>query len=212
MIRILGYEDRQAMRESIEMLLKKEAKFELIQIYSNCNNAVEEVEIHKPDVIIMDIDLPGINGIEGVKMIKEKFADIQVIMLTVFEDDNKIFESIKAGASSYILKKNIPDDLVAAIFNTSSGGSSMSPGIASKVLGAFRGINVDNPNSTRYLLSKREQEVLDYLTKGYTYKMIAADMFVSVETVRSHIKNIYFKLQVNSATEAVARALKDKIV
>jgi DNA-binding NarL/FixJ family response regulator len=159
----------------------------------------------------MDIDMPGVNGIEGVKIIKSVRPETQIIMLTVFEDDDKIFESIKAGADGYILKKSIPTELLSAIHNASVGGSSISPGVASKVLNAFREKNkVSNTNT--FSLSKREQEVLELLTKGYSYKKIAADLFVSIDTIGSHIKNIYSKLQVNSAPEAVAKALRLKIV
>lgn len=211
MIDILAFEDRAPMRDSIEMLLNSEEDFNLLHIYSNCQNIVNHVQKHNPNIILMDIDMPEINGIEGVKMVKNNFPDIYIIMLTVFDDEDKIFESIKAGANSYILKKNIPVELVNAIHNTSNGGSSISPGIANKVLNAFRKIET-NIEKDIYGLSKRENEVLSYLVKGYSYKMIASENNVSVETIRSHIKNIYIKLQVNSATEAVVKALKNKIV
>lgn len=211
MIKILAYEDRDSMRDSIKMLLSTVIEFNLLEIFGNCKNVLQQIDEFRPDVILMDIDLPGINGIEAVKMIKNKFPELFIIMLTVFEDDDKIFESIKAGANSYILKKNIPMELSSAIINTSNGGASISPGIAGKVLNAFRKIE-SSPDKKKYGLSKREFEVLGYLVKGFSYKMIANETFVSIETIRSHIKNIYIKLQVNSATEAVAKALKDKIV
>lgn len=211
MIKILAYEDRDSMRDSIKMLLSTVIEFNLLEIFGSCKNVLQQIDEFRPDVILMDIDLPGINGIEAVKMIKNKFPELFIIMLTVFEDDDKIFESIKAGANSYILKKNIPMELSSAIINTSNGGASISPGIAGKVLNAFRKIE-SSPDKKKYGLSKREFEVLGYLVKGFSYKMIANETFVSIETIRSHIKNIYIKLQVNSATEAVAKALKDKIV
>lgn len=211
MIKILAYEDRDSMRDSIKMLLSTVDEFNLLEIFGNCKNVIQQIEELRPDVVLMDIDLPGINGIEAVKMIKNEFPELFIIMLTVFEDDDKIFESIKAGANSYILKKNIPMELSSAIVNTSNGGASISPGIAGKVLNAFRKIE-SSSDKKKYGLSKREYEVLGFLVKGFSYKMIANETFVSIETIRSHIKNIYIKLQVNSATEAVAKALKDKIV
>lgn len=211
MIKIIAYEDRASMRESIEMLLSTDSGIELIEIFGNCKNIETNLDEHQPNVVLMDIDLPFINGIEGVKKIKNHSPQTQIIMLTVFEDDDKIFQSIQAGANSYILKKNIPLELISAIYNTSSGGTSISPGIASKVLNAFRKIET-NTNNEKYGLSKRENEVLSYLVKGFSYKMIANETNVSIETIRSHIKNIYIKLQVNSATEAVVKVLKDKII
>lgn len=211
MISIILFEDKANMRESLKFLIESETNFKLLAMFPNCKNAQKHILEHKPNVVLMDIDMPEINGIEGVKIIKAVSPQTQIIMLTVFEDDDKIFESIRAGADGYILKKSIATELLNAIHNASLGGSSISPGIASKVLNAFRNINtVVNKNT--FGLSKREQEVLELLTKGYSYKKIAADLFVSIDTIGSHIKNIYSKLQVNSAPEAVAKAIKDKIV
>lgn len=211
MITLLIFEDRQNLRDSLKLLVETEEKFQLLAMYPNCKNADKHVLALKPDVVLMDIDMPEINGIEGVKMIKAVSPDTQIIMLTVFDDDEKIFESIKAGADGYLLKKSIAVELINAIYNASIGGSSISPGVATKVLNAFRLKNNQQKRET-FSLSKREQEVLELLTKGYSYKKIAADLFVSIDTIGSHIKNIYSKLHVNSAPEAVAKALKYKIV
>ncbi|MFN8115949.1 MAG: response regulator transcription factor [Bacteroidia bacterium] len=211
MISIVLFEDKANMRESLKLLIESEPEFNLLGMFPNCKQVKEQVLTLKPHVVLMDIDMPGINGIDGVKIIKSVSPETQIIMLTVFEDDDKIFESIKAGADGYILKKSIPTELLSAIHNASVGGSSISPGVASKVLNAFREKNkISNTNT--FSLSKREQEVLELLTKGYSYKKIAADLFVSIDTIGSHIKNIYSKLQVNSAPEAVAKALRLKIV
>lgn len=210
MITIVIFEDRANLRESLQLLLSSEKEFELLDMFPNCKNAGEHITKLQPDVVLMDIDMPEVNGIEGVKIIKAARPETQIIMLTVFEDDEKIFESIKAGADGYILKKSIPKELVNAIYNAVIDGAAISPGIATKLLNAFRGITPAQ-NDT-FSLSKREKEVLELLTKGYSYKKIASDLHVSIDTIGTHIKNIYSKLQVNSATEAVAKALKYKIV
>ncbi len=211
MITISIYEDRSIMRESLKLLLESVTEFKVVGLFPNCKRADEQTLELLPDVVLMDIDMPEINGIEGVKKIKNVKPETQIIMLTVFEDDDKIFDAIKAGADGYLLKNTIPQDLINAIKHTSIGGASISPGIAIKVLNAFREISVTKPKQN-FDLSKREQEVLELLVKGYSYKKIAETSFVSIDTVRSHIKNIYLKLQVNSATEAVSKALKLKIV
>ncbi|MNU44579.1 Transcriptional regulatory protein DegU [compost metagenome] len=210
MTTIIIFEDKANMRESLKLLLESQPDFQIPDLFPNCIRAAEEVLRLKPDVVLMDIDLPEISGIEGVKRIKNVSPETRIVMLTVFEDDDKIFESIKAGADGYILKKSIPSELIPAIRNAATGGSPISPGIAGKVLDAFR--EKSKPKTVNFELSKREHEVLELLTKGYSYKKIAANLFVSVDTIGSHIKNIYSKLQVNSASEAVAKALKNRIV
>ncbi len=210
MIKILIYEDKASLRESLKLLMDSVPNFNLLAIYPNCKGADLHVLEHEPNVILMDIDMPDVNGIEGVRMIKQVMPEVQIIMLTVFDDDEKIFGAIRAGADGYLIKKTIPNDLINAINDASVGGAPISPGIAAKVLKAFR--NKGRPTATvDYHLSKREQEVLDLLVKGYSYKRIAEEIFVSLDTIRTHIKNIYLKLQVNSATEAVGKALQLKI-
>ncbi|WP_343747264.1 response regulator transcription factor [Fluviicola sp.] len=210
MTTIIVFEDKANMRESLKLLLENEPDFRVLGLFPHCVRGVEHVLQLNPDIVLMDIDLPEINGIEGTKRIKKASPDTQIVMLTVFEDDTKIFESIKAGADGYLLKKSIPSELIPAIRNTVTGGSPISPGIASRVLHAFR--EKSKPKALSFELSKREHEVLELLTKGYSYKKIAEHLFVSVDTIGTHIKNIYSKLQVNSASEAVAKALKNRIV
>lgn len=205
------FEDKSNMRDALKLMIETEPNFSLIGMYPNCKQASTDIIKQQPDIVLMDIDMPGISGIECVKQIKTTSPETKIIMLTVFEDDDKIFESIKAGADGYILKKSIATELINAIHNAVIGGSPISPGVAGKVLQAFRASTNNNKND-KYELSKREQEVLELLTKGYSYKKIASILFVSVDTIGSHIKNIYSKLQVNSAAEAVAKALKLKIV
>jgi DNA-binding NarL/FixJ family response regulator len=207
-IRISIFEDHSNLRLSLQTMLDAEPDFMVVSTHPNCIDATTNILESQPDIILMDIDLPEINGIEGVRLLKEVTPEIRIIMLTVFEDDDKIFKAIQAGADGYLLKNAIGSQLIPAIRDTSQGGASISPGIALKVLNAFR-----SKNEIRdFGLSKRENEMLELLVKGFSYKRIAADSFVSIDTVRSHIKNIYLKLQVNSATEAVAKALKYKLV
>lgn len=206
--RIAIYEDHHNLREALTVLLNAEAEFEVVLARANCVNLEEEIIDHMPEIVLMDIDLPEIDGIEGVKKIKEVAPEVSIIMLTVFEDDDKIFRAIQAGADGYLLKNAVGLPLINAIKDTVNGGSSISPGIASKVLQAFRK-KFELPN---FGLSQREQQVLELLVSGLSYKLIADETNVSIDTVRSHIKNIYIKLQVNSATEAVSKALRYKIV
>lgn len=192
------------------MLINGSDGFEVLAGYKNCNNVVDEVEAWKPDVILMDIDMPGVNGIEGLKLIRQKSQDVKILMLTVFDDNKNVFESLKAGANGYVLKKTAPAKLLEYISEAASGGAPMTASIATQVLKMFSGI--ENPVHADYNLSEREKQVLQFLVNGYSYKMIAAEMFIAIDTVRSHIKKIYEKLHVNSKSEAVAKAFKDRIV
>ncbi|HET6768716.1 MAG TPA: response regulator transcription factor, partial [Chitinophagaceae bacterium] len=198
------------LREGLTMLINGSDGFEVLAGYKNCNNVVDEVEAWKPDVILMDIDMPGVNGIEGLKLIRQKNQDVKILMLTVFDDNKNVFESLKAGANGYVLKKTAPAKLLEYISEAASGGAPITASIATQVLKMFSGI--ENPVHADYNLSEREKQVLQFLVNGYSYKMIAAEMFIAIDTVRSHIKKIYEKLHVNSKSEAVAKAFKDKIV
>lgn len=210
MIKTLIYEDNPQLREGLTMLINGSDGFEVLAGYKNCNNVVDEVEAWKPDVILMDIDMPGVNGIEGLKLIRQKNQDVKILMLTVFDDNKNVFESLKAGANGYVLKKTAPAKLLEYISEAASGGAPMTASIATQVLKMFSGI--ENPVHANYNLSEREKQVLQFLVNGYSYKMIAAEMFIAIDTVRSHIKKIYEKLHVNSKSEAVAKAFKDRIV
>jgi DNA-binding NarL/FixJ family response regulator len=170
---------------------------------------VENAKAHPADVVLMDIDMPGRTGIEGVRLLKEAEPDQDALMLTVFDDDQHVFEAVCAGATGYLLKKTPPDRLLAAIEDLHAGGAPMSPGLAKRVLTLFAGqvgARVD------YALTEREQGILELLVAGNSYKMIAASMTLSLDTVRFHIKNVYRKLHVNSLGEAVAKALRERIV
>ena len=210
MIKLLLYEDNPQLREGLTMLIDGSEGFSVLAAYKNCNNVVAEVEAWKPDVILMDIDMPGTNGIEGLKLIREKNDEVKVLMLTVFDDNRNVFEALKNGANGYVLKKTPPAKLLEFITEAASGGAPMTASIATQVLKMFSQINA--PKSEDYNLSEREKQVLQLLVDGYSYKMIASQMFIAIDTVRSHIKKIYEKLHVNSKSEAVARAFKDRIL
>ncbi len=210
MIKILIYEDNPQLREGLSMLINGSDGYEVLAAYKNCVNVVDEVEAWKPQVILMDIDMPGVNGIDGLKLIRKVNTDVKILMLTVFDDNKNVFETLKAGANGYVLKKTPPAKLLEYISEAASGGAPMTSSIAAQVLKMFSEIN--DPVHTDYNLSEREKQVLQFLVNGYSYKMIAAEMFIAIDTVRSHIKKIYEKLHVNSKSEAVAKAFKDNIV
>lgn len=210
MIKLLIYEDNPQLREGLTMLINGSQGFEVLASYKNCNNVVEELEAWKPDVILMDIDMPGINGIEGLKLIRKVNTDVKVLMLTVFDDNKNVFEAIKSGANGYLLKKTPPAKLLEYVQEAHSGGAPMTCSIATQVLKMFSELH--NTSDEDYNLSDREMQVLQLLVNGYSYKMIAAEMFIAIDTVRSHIKKVYEKLHVNSKSEAVAKAFKNNIV
>lgn len=210
MVKLLIYEDNPQFREGLTMLINGTIGFEVLASFKNCNHVVDEVEAFKPDVVLMDIDMPGTNGLEGLKLIRAHNHEVKVLMLTVFDDNKNIFEALKAGANGYILKKTQPAKLLEYIQDAQTGGAPMTSSIATQVLRMFS--EIPAPANEDYNLSDREKSVLQLLVNGYSYKMIAAEMFIAIDTVRSHIKKIYEKLQVNSKSEAVAKAFKNKIV
>jgi len=210
MIKLLIYEDNPQLREGLTMLIDGSEGFQVLGAFKNCSNVAYEVDAYKPDVILMDIDMPGVNGLEGLKIIRQQNQQVSVLMLTVFDDNKNIFEALLNGANGYILKKTPPVKLLEYIQEASTGGAPMTASVATQVLKMFSQINL--PADNDYHLSEREKQVLQLLVKGYSYKMIAAEMFIAMDTVRSHIKKIYEKLHVNSKSEAVAKAFRDKLV
>ena len=210
MIKVMLYEDNPQLREGLTMLIDGSDGFTVLASYKNCDNVTDEVAAWSPDVILMDIDMPGTNGIEGLKRIREIDTDVKILMLTVFDDNKNVFDAIRNGANGYVLKKTPPAKLLEYIQEAASGGAPMTASIATQVLKMFSQITPSQNED--YNLSDREKQVLQLLVDGYSYKMIASEMFISIDTVRSHIKKIYEKLHVNSKSEAVAKAFKDKLL
>ena len=206
MINLAIVEDNTALRQSLEQLFDRTTNMKCVVSLNNLLNVVSEFQKSQPDIVLMDIGLPAINGIEGVRTVKSNFENIQVIMFTVFEDDEKIFEAIRSGASGYLLKKTPPEEIIEAIKQLHEGGAPMSPSIARKVIQAFQ----VKPSSVLedHQLTSREKEILYALVDGLSYKKIAEKYFVSIHTVRSHISSIYEKLHVNSKSQAVAKVLQ----
>ena len=211
MIKVAIFEDNRSLRESLAAMIGGTLGFECVGAYPNCNNLLKNISTAKPDVVLMDIELPGINGIEAVALIKDEYPEVKILMETIFDDDEKIFNSICAGAEGYILKHTTPAELMEAITEIHEGGSPMTPSIANRVLKMVK-TRPEPGNKESFDLSSREKEILTCLVKGMSYKMIADACFISIETVNVHIKNIYKKLHVHSKSEAVAKAIRGKIV
>ncbi|HXB92918.1 MAG TPA: response regulator transcription factor [Puia sp.] len=203
------FEDNARLRQSLTILLDGVDNYTVCGDYENCAQAAEVMMKHRPDIVIMDIDMPDVDGIEGLRIIKECHPEAFIIMHTVLEDEDRLFQCLCGGANGYILKNTSFLNLLEAIENVLHGGAPLSPPIAKKVLQHFRQPFIAR---NQYHLSEREKEVLNYLVKGYSYKMIAGHCHISLDTVRGHIRNIYSKLHVNCGREAVSKALRDKIV
>ncbi len=213
-LRIAIFDDNKNIRESISLLLSTVPQFEVVGSFSHVLDCVDDVRDCKPDIVLMDIEMPGMTGIEAVAKIKKEFPHVQVLMQTVFEDDDRVFDSICGGASGYILKNFLNTKLVDSINELQYGGSPMSPSIARKVLNKMQSVSaiIKPEEAPDYRLTAREKEVLSCLVNGLSYKMIGSDLNISYETVRSHVKKIYEKLHVASLTEVVAKAINQRIV
>jgi len=203
-------EDNNDLREGLRQLIQGTSGYRCVGAFSSCEQLLKGVDTLKPDVVLMDIGLPGMSGIEGLQRLKEHQPSTEVLMLTVFEDEKKIFDSICAGASGYLLKKTPPSRILEAIKEIHDGGAPMTATIARKVLATFQDAN--GYLSPDFQLSDRERQVLAGLVKGLSYKMIADQCSISIDTVRSHIRHIYGKLQVNSKAQAITLAMKRKLV
>lgn len=204
-IRVLIVEDDAEIRQLLFLLVSKSDRFECIGQFSNCEAALDPILELQPDVVLMDIELPGLSGIDGIARIRETTNESDFIMLTIRDDDDSIFDSLRAGATGYLLKDTPPGTLLAAIEEVYRGGSPITPSIARRITQSFQ----PSGNSP---LSERETQVLEELCNGKSYNSIAEKFFISGHTVRAHIKNIYKKLHVNSRGQAVSEALRKRII
>jgi DNA-binding NarL/FixJ family response regulator len=207
---IILYDDNEDLGSSIKLMVDEEEDMEITAFFSGAETVIEDIGILKPDVVLMDIDMPMVNGVEAVLRIRTVNKELPVIMLTVFDDNENIFNAICAGASGYILKRSGTEELPNAIRNVLSGGAPMTSSVAKKVLQMLP--NKENRQEEKFDLTQHEIAVLQLLVKGFSYKMIATDLKVGIDAIRFHIKNIYDKLHVHSATEAVSKALLNKLV
>ncbi|SRR6266496_310886 len=207
---ILIYDDNDLLLKSMQELLAEEQGFIITAMFSNAETVDTDINELKPDVVLMDIDMPEVNGVEAVKRIRKVNAEIPIIILTVFDDNENIFNAICAGASGYILKRYASEEIPFAIRSVLSGGAPMTGSVAKKVLQMMPVAKTSKEEKTD--LSTRERQILQLLVNGHSYKMIAAKINIGLDGVRFHIKKIYDKLHVHSATEAVSKAIKDRLV
>jgi DNA-binding NarL/FixJ family response regulator len=231
MITLTVFEDNPHFQASLKHLFSFIPDIDLVSCNNNCDTLEETILHFKPDVILMDIDMPGMNGIDATYIVKEISPDTQVIMLTVSEDENRIFKALSNGATGYLVKKSSYEEIIDAVRSVHLGGSPMTPAVARKVMQFFSNSNQilapitpENQNKTTLLkpktienehttnLTPREYEILEGLVDGFSYKMIGGKLFISTETVKNHIQKIYRKLQVNSKGEAIGYALKNKLI
>jgi DNA-binding NarL/FixJ family response regulator len=214
MIKVVLYEDNKQLREGLAMLIQGTEGFSVVNSYRNCNHVETEIEQDKPDIVLMDIDMPGTGGIDGLKRIRAQGHPCKILMLTVFDDRKSIFEAVRAGADGYLLKKTPPAKLLEHLKDLYEGGAPMTASIARQIIEMFNQLHEagEAKKGEEFNLTQREKEVLQLMVKGYTYKPASTELYISVETIRSHIKNIYEKLHVNSKSEAVAKAFKNKLL
>lgn len=208
--KIIIFDDNRNIRESIKLLVSSYAEFAFMGGFASASECLEIIEFNKPDIVLMDIEMPKVKGYQAVRMIKEIYPHIKIIIITSFDDDDKVFNSICAGANSYILKNNISRELIPALREVLNGAGYMSPTIAKKVLMKFqRQKNYDAPD---YNLTSREKDILHCIINGKNHQSIASDLKISYDTVRTHIKSIYSKLHISSLTELINKVLNDGIL
>jgi DNA-binding NarL/FixJ family response regulator len=212
MITVMIVEDNDAIREGLKQLISGTEGYSCIGAYSESEKMLKEVEALTPDVLLMDLGLPGMGGIEGIKHAKSLLPDLTILVLTVYDENERIFDAICAGACGYLVKKTPPSKLLEAIKDAFEGGAPMSSNIARKVIDFFQLKKPISSEKSTYFLTPREKEILKGLVEGRSFKAIADSLFISIETVRFHFRNIYKKLHVHSQSEAVAKAIKEGII
>lgn len=209
-IKVVIVEDHREIRDYISFMINAAEGFHCIGSYRTMEEAIQKIPAEVPDVVLSDIGLPGMSGIEGVKILKERYPQILILMITVYDDDDRIFDALCAGASGYLLKKTAPAKLLDSLKEAVGGGAPMSPEVARRVITLFR--NVRPPERADYDLTPHETRLLKLLVEGHNYKTAAAKLGVTTATISFHLQNIYEKLQVHSKSEAVAKALKNRLV
>lgn len=211
-IRVAIFEDNPIMMDAYRSILNGSPGYTCTGSFTSCNNWKHDIEKSRPNVVLMDIEMTGINGLNATSLIKKEFPEVKVLMQTVFEDDVKIFEALCAGANGYILKSTSPVKMLEAITDVQNGGVAFNPAVAAKVAALFQKFIAPSTLITNYQLTNREKEILQLLTEGMPMPQIAEKISLAYETVRGYVKSIYQKLHVASATEAVAKALKERLV
>lgn len=212
MINVVIVEDNDTIRDGLKLLIDGTEGYTCSGDFGDCESMLKSIEKLDPDVILMDIGLPGMSGIEGIKEVKKIIPDITILVLTVYDENEKVFQALCSGACGYLVKKTSPANLLEAIKEASEGGAPMTSHIARKVVNFFQNKGVFTQSESKNVLTPREKEVLSGLIDGNSYKAIADSLFISVDTVRFHFRNIYKKLHVHSQSEAVAKALKEGLI
>ena len=209
-IKAIIVEDQRDLREGLQMLINFTPGFKCLGAFRTMEEAIARVKYDLPDVVLSDIGLPGMSGIEGIRILKEKYPDLIILVLTVYDDNEKIFDALCAGASGYLLKHTEPSQLISSVKEAVSGGAPMSPEVASKVIKLFR--EVRPPEKVDYDLTPHETRLLKLLVEGHNYVTAAEELKISYNTIKFHVRNIYDKLQVHSKSEAVAIAMRDRLI
>ena len=209
MTRVLLFEDNSDFAESIAELICNTSGMEVAAVLGDGRNVVKQVAFYRPDIVLMDIDMPVQNGLQSLRALRASGAEVCVLMLTVFDDNERIFQAICDGASGYLLKRTSPEKIIEAIHEAHAGGAPMTPSVAKQVLRLFS--QPFHRSEDLQKLTSREHDVLSLLVRGYSYKMAAGELKVGIETLRFHVKNIYAKLHVNSKSEAVAKAIQNRL-